>query len=124
MAPKKQEKTMILSLKTLSAAALAFAIAMPMAATVSSPALALTKKEHKYCVQYAHKKAKKKTDKAALTGLFVGGIGGALIGDAFGGKKTTILSGAGGAAAGLAVGGSQYNKYYDKYYYNCVAQFD
>lgn len=123
-APNKWRKQMTISFKTLSAAALSLALVLPVSATISSDAMALTKKQAKKCHIYASKKAKKKTNNAALTGLVLGGVGGALIGDAFGGKKTTILSGAGGAAAGLAVGGSKYDYYYDKYFESCAAQYE
>lgn len=111
-------------IKTITATALAVSVALPAVAVTSGEALALTKSQARKCHYYASEKARKKTDKAALTGLVVGGVGGALLGDAFGGKKTTILGGAGGAAAGLAVGGSKYDRYYRKYYFDCASRYD
>lgn len=111
-------------IQMMTAAALALSVAVPATIVMSDDALALTKKQARKCHVYASNKAKKKTNKSALTGLVVGGLGGALIGDAVGGKKSTILGGAGGAAAGLAVGGSQYDRYYNRYFARCAAQYD
>ncbi len=111
-------------IQMMTAAALALSVAVPATIVMSDDALALTKKQARKCHSYARHKAKQKTNGSALTGLIVGGVGGALLGDAVGGKKSTIIGGAGGAAAGLAVGGSQYDRYYHRYYTRCAAQYD
>jgi uncharacterized protein YcfJ len=111
-------------IQMMTAAALALSVAVPATIVMSDDALALTKKQARKCHIYASDRAKRKTNKSALTGLIVGGVGGALIGDAVGGKKSTIIGGAGGAAAGLAVGGTQYDRYYHKYFARCASQYD
>jgi uncharacterized protein YcfJ len=111
-------------IQIISAAALVLSVSVPATIVMSGDALALTKKQARKCDSYARHKAKQKTNGSALTGLIVGGVGGALIGDAVGGKKSTIIGGAGGAAAGLAVGGSKYDRYYHKYFARCAAEYD
>ena len=111
-------------IQIISAAALVLSVSVPATIVMSDDALALTKKQARKCHAYAKDKARSKTDRSALGGLLLGGVGGALIGDAVGGKKSTVIGGAAGAATGLAVGGSQYDRYYHRYFNRCAAEYD
>jgi uncharacterized protein YcfJ len=110
-------------IKVISAAAVALSVTVPAMTVSSNGAYALTKAQARTCRAYADDKARSKTDRSALGGLLLGGAGGALIGSAVGGKKSTIIGGAVGAGTGLAVGGSQYDHYYRKYYNRCVDRY-
>ncbi len=112
-------------IQTVSAVALALTVSLPAMTVMSDGALALTKKQAQKCHYYAEKKSRKKTDKRVLGSMIVGGIAGAVAGDVLGGgRKTSILAGAGGAAVGMAHGASKRDKYYDRYFAKCASQYD
>ncbi len=72
-----------------------------------------------YCRSYAEHKANKKSNKKAFRNVVVGTAIGVGLGAIFGGKRTTIAGGAGGAAVGIASSGGKWNKYYADYYAYC-----
>jgi uncharacterized protein YcfJ len=111
-------------IKVISAAVLALSVTVPAVTVMSDGAFALTKSQARKCDAYASDKARSKTDRSALGGMLLGGVGGALFGNAVGGRTSTVVGGAAGAATGLAVGGSQYNRYYHKYFNRCAAKYD
>lgn len=112
-------------IQIVSAAAIALSVAAPATIVMSGDALALTKKQARKCHYYAEEKSRKKTNKRVLGSMIVGGIGGAIAGDVLGGgKKTSIIAGAGGAAVGMAHGASKRDKYYRKYFAKCASHYD
>lgn len=104
------------TIKTLTAAALAFSLVLPMALTTEANAMSA----HKYCSKQAKKYADKKTSKKVLTHMVAGGVMGGLLGNAIGGKKTTAGFAAGGAALGMIDGASKWDIYYDNAYESCM----
>lgn len=102
--------------KSLTAAALALGLMLPMGLASEASAMSA----HKYCSKIAKKHADKKTGKKVFTHMVAGGVVGGLLGNAIGGKKTTVGFATGGAALGMINGAGKWDSYYANAYESCM----